>query len=149
MGETLKTGGEKSSASTALPGRRLATSKSPRMLEPFEIDLLRQDLRAALARLERPGADSAWRRRVMTIADPFGVAGRLRSEISEMASVHEAPHLRSKSERERSRSERAFSGRRHVAIALVGRAPCDRQVMARRRQDLHEQPTPRVRRECE
>ena len=51
MGETSKTGGEKSSgsASIALPGRKLATSKTPRMLEPFEIDLLRQDLKAALA----------------------------------------------------------------------------------------------------
>ncbi len=37
MGETSKTGGENGSASTALPGRKLATSKSPRMLEPFEI----------------------------------------------------------------------------------------------------------------
>jgi hypothetical protein len=46
-------GGEKSlgSASNALPGRKLVTSKSPRMLKPFEIDLLRQDLKAALARL--------------------------------------------------------------------------------------------------
>jgi hypothetical protein len=51
MGETSKTGGEKASASTALPGRKLATSKTPRMLKPFEIDLLRQDLKAALARL--------------------------------------------------------------------------------------------------
>jgi hypothetical protein len=53
MGETSKTGGEKSSgsASNALPGRKLATSKSPRMLKPFEIDLLRQDLKEALARL--------------------------------------------------------------------------------------------------
>jgi hypothetical protein len=53
MGETSKTGGEKSSgsASTALPGRKLVTSKNPRMLEPFEIELLQQDLKAALARL--------------------------------------------------------------------------------------------------
>lgn len=51
--ETSKTGDDKSSGSiaTALPGRKLATSKSPRMLEPFEIDLLRQDLKAALAYL--------------------------------------------------------------------------------------------------
>jgi len=51
MGDTSKTGGEKGSgsASTALPGRKLVTSKSPRMLTPFEIDLLRQDLKAALA----------------------------------------------------------------------------------------------------
>jgi hypothetical protein len=39
------------SASNALPGRKLVTSKSPRMLEPFEIDLLKQDLKAALAHL--------------------------------------------------------------------------------------------------
>ena len=53
MGEISKTGGENDSgsASTALPGRKLATSKTPRMLKPFEIDLLRQDLKAALARL--------------------------------------------------------------------------------------------------
>jgi hypothetical protein len=53
MGETSKTDGEKSSgsASNTLPGRKLATSKSPRMLKPFEIDLLRQDLKEALARL--------------------------------------------------------------------------------------------------
>ena len=53
MGEISKTGGEKDSGSvsTALPGRKLATSKTPRMLKPFEIDLLRQDLKAALARL--------------------------------------------------------------------------------------------------
>ena len=49
MGETSKTGGEKSSASTALPGRKLVPSKSPRMLKPFEIELLQQDLKAALA----------------------------------------------------------------------------------------------------
>ena len=29
------------------PGRKLATSKSPWMLKPFEIDLLRQGLKAA------------------------------------------------------------------------------------------------------
>ena len=51
MGETSKTGGGKSSASTALPGRKLATSKSPRMLKSSEIELLRQDLKAALAHL--------------------------------------------------------------------------------------------------
>jgi hypothetical protein len=51
MSETSKTGGEKGSASTALPDRKLATSKSPRMLKPFEVDLLRQDLKAALASL--------------------------------------------------------------------------------------------------
>ena len=53
MGKTSKPGGDKDlgSNSTDLPGRRLIPSKSPRMLEPFEIDLLRQDLKAALARL--------------------------------------------------------------------------------------------------
>ena len=53
MGETSKIGGEKGSglASTALPGRKLATSKTPRMLKPFEIALLQQDLKAALVRL--------------------------------------------------------------------------------------------------
>jgi hypothetical protein len=53
MDETSKTGGEKTSgaATTALPGRKLATSKTPRMLKSFEIDLLRQDLKAALAHL--------------------------------------------------------------------------------------------------
>jgi hypothetical protein len=53
MGETSKTGGEKSSGSVSnvLPGRKLVTSKNPRMLKPFEIELLRQDLKAALARL--------------------------------------------------------------------------------------------------
>lgn len=42
-------GDDKSSGSvaTALPGRKLATSKSPRMLKPFEIDLLRQDLKSS------------------------------------------------------------------------------------------------------
>jgi hypothetical protein len=51
MGKASRTGGEKASASTALPGRKLTTSKNPRMLKPFEIELLRQDLKAALARL--------------------------------------------------------------------------------------------------
>ena len=52
MDENSKTGGEKrsDSALTALPGRKLVTSKTPRMLEPFEIALLRQDLKAVLAR---------------------------------------------------------------------------------------------------
>ena len=49
MDETSTTGGEKGSGSTALPGRKLATSKNPRMLKPFEIELLQQDLKAALA----------------------------------------------------------------------------------------------------
>jgi len=53
MGETLKNGGESTSdsVSTALPGRKLATSKNPRMLKSFEIGLLRQDLKAALTHL--------------------------------------------------------------------------------------------------
>jgi hypothetical protein len=52
MDENSKTGGEKrsDSASTALPGRKLVTSKTPRILKPFEIALLRQDLKAVLAR---------------------------------------------------------------------------------------------------
>jgi len=52
MDENSNTGGEKRSdlASTALPGRKLVTSKTPRMLKPFEIALLRQDLKAVLAR---------------------------------------------------------------------------------------------------
>jgi len=45
-------GGARGTAPTDLPGRKLATSKTPRMLKPFEIDLLRQDLKAALARLQ-------------------------------------------------------------------------------------------------
>jgi hypothetical protein len=51
--ETSNTGDKKGSGAvaTALPGRTLAPSKSPRMLKPFEIDLLRQDLKAVLAYL--------------------------------------------------------------------------------------------------
>jgi hypothetical protein len=51
MDRTLKAGGGKhsGSATTALPGQKLATSKTPRMLTPSEIDLLRQDLKAALS----------------------------------------------------------------------------------------------------
>lgn len=45
------TGGERGSASADLPGRKLVASKIPRMLKPFEIDLLREDLKAALAHL--------------------------------------------------------------------------------------------------
>jgi hypothetical protein len=53
MGKSSKADGDKGpgSISTDLPGRRLVPSKSPRMLEPFEVDLLRQDLKAVLARL--------------------------------------------------------------------------------------------------
>lgn len=54
MGKTSKTDDGKGpgSTSTDLPGRRLVPSKIPRMLEVFEIDLLRQDLKAVLARLQ-------------------------------------------------------------------------------------------------
>ena len=50
MDRTSKTGGAKDSGSDSpsLPGRKLATSKIPRMLTPSEIALLQQDLRAAL-----------------------------------------------------------------------------------------------------
>jgi hypothetical protein len=62
MGQTLKNGGSRvsGSASDALPGRKLATSTTPRMLKPFEIDLLRQDLRAALKLLGQDEADDAY-----------------------------------------------------------------------------------------
>jgi hypothetical protein len=55
MDENLKTGGGKPSglATTALPGRKLATSKTPRMLTPSEIALLREDLKAAVSYLRR------------------------------------------------------------------------------------------------
>ncbi len=58
MDRILKTGGGKDSgsATTALPGRKLATSETPRMLTPSEIALLRQDLKAALSQpMPRPG----------------------------------------------------------------------------------------------
>jgi hypothetical protein len=59
MVQSLKNGGNEGSASdsTALPGRKLATSKKPRMLTPSEVDLLRQDLRAALKLLRERGHD--------------------------------------------------------------------------------------------
>jgi hypothetical protein len=47
------------SASSALPGRKLATSIKPRMLTPSEIDLLRQDLQAALKLLGQDEIDDA------------------------------------------------------------------------------------------
>lgn len=50
MGETSKIAGESDATSTALPGRKLAPSKTPRMLTPSEITILRQDLKAALSR---------------------------------------------------------------------------------------------------
>jgi hypothetical protein len=61
MDKTLKTGGSIASglASIALPGRKLATSKTPRMLKPFEIALLRQDLRAALTVIGQDEIDDA------------------------------------------------------------------------------------------
>ena len=56
MAHNLKSGGGKASgsASIALPGRKLATSKTPRMMTPSEVELLRQDLRAALDLLRTP-----------------------------------------------------------------------------------------------
>jgi hypothetical protein len=50
MDRNSRSGGGKPSdlASTNLPGRKLATSKTPRMLTPSEIALLQQDLKAAL-----------------------------------------------------------------------------------------------------
>ena len=51
MEKNLKTGRTQTSglASIALPGQKLATSKTPRMLTPSEIVLLKQDLKMALA----------------------------------------------------------------------------------------------------
>lgn len=59
MGENLKPGGQKGSGSILidLPGRKLATSKKPRMLTPSEIELLRQDLQAALKVLRQDKTD--------------------------------------------------------------------------------------------
>ncbi len=63
MEKISKSGGDNDlgSTSTALPGRKLATSSEPRMLKPFEIDLLRQDLKAAIsfARQARSKANSS------------------------------------------------------------------------------------------
>ena len=58
MAHSLKNGGGKASgsASIALPGRKLASSKKPRMLTPSEVELLRQDLRAALELLRTRAA---------------------------------------------------------------------------------------------
>lgn len=46
----MKPGDQKDAGSTLidLPGRKLAVSKEPRMLTPSEVELLRQDLQAAL-----------------------------------------------------------------------------------------------------
>ena len=51
MDKHLMKGGKQvsDSDSTALPGQTLATSKIPRMLTPSEIELLKQDLKMALA----------------------------------------------------------------------------------------------------
>src|SRR6266478_2647100 len=61
MGESLKTGGSKGSGSISidLPGRKLATSKKPRMLTPSELELLRQDLSSALSVLGQDEVDDA------------------------------------------------------------------------------------------
>jgi hypothetical protein len=61
MGRTSKNGGSRvsGSASSALPGRKLVTSTTPRMLKPFEIDLLRQDLQVALQLLGQNEIDDA------------------------------------------------------------------------------------------
>ncbi len=50
MDKNLKIGGKRNSASDSivLPGQKLATSKTPRMLTPSEIALLRLDLEQAL-----------------------------------------------------------------------------------------------------
>jgi hypothetical protein len=51
MEKHSKTGGTTTlgSASVALPGQKLVTSKKPRMLTPSEIAVLKQDLKMALA----------------------------------------------------------------------------------------------------
>src|SRR3989442_6970036 len=77
MGESLKPGGLKGSGSTSidLPGRRLATSKRPRMLTPSEVELLRQDLKSALKVLgqdEIDGAHDLFRRSGLQSTD-FGI----------------------------------------------------------------------------
>jgi hypothetical protein len=61
MGQTLKRGGSRisDSALSALPGRRLIPSPNPRMLTPFEVDLLRQDLQMALKLLGQDEIDDA------------------------------------------------------------------------------------------
>jgi len=58
MVHSLKCGGGKTSGSdlNALPGRKLATSKTPRMLTSSEVELLRQDLQAALKLLRELAA---------------------------------------------------------------------------------------------
>ena len=57
MDKILKSGGNRTSgsASIALPGQKLATSKNPRMLTPSEIALLQQDLQAALRTVSADG----------------------------------------------------------------------------------------------
>ena len=55
MDNNLKTGGKRNSVSDSivLPGQKLATSKTPRMLTPSEIALLRLDLEQALRHTTR------------------------------------------------------------------------------------------------
>jgi hypothetical protein len=57
----MKPGEQKGAGSTLidLPGRKLAVSKKPRMLTPSEVELLRQDLRAALKVLGQDEIDGA------------------------------------------------------------------------------------------
>ena len=61
MDTNLKNGGDSASglASIALPGRKLATSETPRMLTPSEIALLQQDLKAALSVVGKDEIDDA------------------------------------------------------------------------------------------
>lgn len=61
MVQTSKIGGSKDSGSTSsdLPGRKLVTSKRPRMLTRSEIELLRQDLSSALKILGQDEIDDA------------------------------------------------------------------------------------------
>src|SRR5262245_58845436 len=61
MGQPSKTCGNRipASASNALPGRKLATSRTPRMLQPSEVDLLRQDLQQAFSLLGQDEIDDA------------------------------------------------------------------------------------------
>ena len=57
----MKPGDQKGAGSTSidLPGRKLAVSKKPRMLTPSEVELLRQDLQAALKVLGQDEIDRA------------------------------------------------------------------------------------------
>ena len=55
MDNNLKTGGKSNSVSDSivLPGKKLATSKTPLMLTPSEIALLRLDLQEAIKHTSR------------------------------------------------------------------------------------------------